>query len=149
MPIDGRLDGRSVCGDRRSKDLRKNSLRSIEFPGRPATRRRRRWRRPAQLCAPITSQLYDHLVNVRIREIDGPLYAATVHTHGVHVRARARARYRAGLSCGRFVPAVATLNGRSSRGRYSCIDNIIVHLLDALEFVRLSLGRSVCLKIIR
>lgn len=35
---------------------------------------------------PITSLLYDRLVNVRIREIDGPLYATAEH---MHVRARA------------------------------------------------------------
>lgn len=60
---------------------------ALDRISRPATRRRRRRRRSAQLCAPITSSLYDRLVNVRIREIDGPLYATAEH---MHTRARAR-----------------------------------------------------------
>jgi len=42
------------------------------------------------LCAPITSSFYDRLVNVRIREIDGPLYATALSTC-THIHARARA----------------------------------------------------------
>lgn len=127
------IDERRETGrrDRRRPGLRKILERALDRISRPATRRRGAAARSSSVCADISRGLYDHLVNVRIREIDGPLYATA---RGPRTHTRQHARYR------------ATPNG-SSRAKYPAgIERYCVARARVPDFKRTSKGIAIYTK---